>query len=142
MRNLDYMQKILKKFPTFIWLSDLELSKEELADTYRVGIEFFHGSSMGTVRKFIESECWEDIVVVIDFYFFKEIQEEIERMKEDRKIRNYFVYVRNGYEKEIVGEENYQIVINELVYVLFQENEYYVEKNLRKENPKIIFFNQ
>ena len=48
-RSLPYMERILKRFPTFIWLSKQRPTEEQLSYCYRIGVEFYHATSMKEV---------------------------------------------------------------------------------------------
>ena len=97
MRSVDYMARILKKYPTFIWLSDKRLEQEEIDLCYQIGIEFFHATSQRAVNKFLSSELLEDIFLLTDIHSLPGVVENFRTRPEIKKI---FVYIRN-YKEEV-----------------------------------------
>ena len=58
------MERIVKKFPVFVWLSEEPLSGPELAEPYQLGIEFFHAKTSQELKEFMREEFLDDVIVV------------------------------------------------------------------------------
>ena len=62
------MARILKKYPTFIWVSDEQtLTEKEIAHPYEAGIEFYYAKNCKELEDFLEEEILEDVIVVASY---------------------------------------------------------------------------
>ena len=50
-RNLKYMERVLKKFPTFCWVSRYPI--QDIESLYCLGIEFHHAKTCQEVTIFL-----------------------------------------------------------------------------------------
>ena len=66
-RNLKHMERVLKKFPTFCWVSPYSMSEGNIELLYCLGIEFHHAATCEELKHFLDGEFQQDFILVSDF---------------------------------------------------------------------------
>ena len=103
MRSEDYMERILKKYPIFIWVANQELSEDEVAYPYEAGIEFYFAKSCQELEFFLREENIEEVIVVASYRKAEEAYNYF--YQNSTMIKKMYIYCRRNDEREALSEK-------------------------------------